>query len=344
MNAPELDWQTLWALGPSLSAAQLAELEARLESDTHDREARFLLLAHSYSLSRESETHLDIFRRHSLWFIKHHPRSIVHNWCGFDETSDPVGYPRARTRWLAALDPSPDDLRLLKNAATFASLGDHELACSLFARLEMLEPTNSLWPQFRGHSLRELAQDARQKRNARMAFERAFTLAPNSRSAASSIAPCAELSLELGELEQARGYANKLLELARADPDDAPNGEALYTGHSVLGQVALAEDNLEAAQRALLEAGRTPGGPGLGSFGPDFTLANLLIQRECIATVIQFLELCTHFWRPFPLRRWIERLRAGERFELNRFVGAYEDFIAREKRSDIVDDAPNAAR
>jgi len=87
----------------------------------------------------------------------------------------------------------------------------------------------------------------------------------------------------------------------------------------VLGLVALQLGNLDEAASELLEAGQTRGSPGLRSFGPEFDLADALLQRGRTEVVIEFLELCTRFWKKPILRRWIERIQAGERPKLNRF-------------------------
>ena len=47
----------------------------------------------------------------------------------------------------------------------------------------------------------------------------------------------------------------------------------------------------------LIEAGRTPGSPQLNSFGPNMLLAKELLEKGETATVLEYLDLCTKFWR-----------------------------------------------
>ena len=85
--------------------------------------------------------------------------------------------------------------------------------------------------------------------------------------------------------------------LANGNKDDWNYGNAIYNGNVVLGLVALRQDNVADARRYLLESGKTPGSPVLGSFGPDFTLARELLEKGERDTVLEFLTLCKGFWK-----------------------------------------------
>jgi hypothetical protein len=65
----------------------------------------------------------------------------------------------------------------------------------------------------------------------------------------------------------------------------------------VLGLVALRQGNIPEARRYLLESGKTPGSPVLGSFGPDLTLAREFLEKGDRDTVLEFLALCKGFWK-----------------------------------------------
>jgi len=124
----------------------------------------------------------------------------------------------------------------------------------------------------------------------------------------------AKAAFELGKLEEARRYAQELLDLAPRFPDDWNYGNAIHDGHMVLGRLALRKDDLEAAKRELLLAGATPGSPQLDSFGPNVSLAKDLLERKEVDTVVQYFALCGRFWEleNGNLKRWAILAKAGE--------------------------------
>lgn len=134
------------------------------------------------------------------------------------------------------------------------------------------------------------------------------------------LARAAPLAFRLGQLELARRYAWELTETAGAGARGNVAGDALYVGHSVLGLVALAGGDADEAVGELLAAGKTPGSPVLGSFGPEFDLANALLAAGHSSPVIQFLQSCKAFWPRPELHQWIELIRAGDRPNLDRYA------------------------
>jgi TonB family protein len=104
-------------------------------------------------------------------------------------------------------------------------------------------------------------------------------------------------ALDAGELDKASSYAIELLQMAHGDTRDLDSGDAIYDGNMVLGLVVLRQGNVAEARRYLLESGKTPGSPVLGSFGPDLTLAQELLQKGERDTVLEFLTLCKGFWK-----------------------------------------------
>ena len=79
--------------------------------------------------------------------------------------------------------------------------------------------------------------------------------------------------------------------------------------------LALRDDVVEAAAAHLLDAGRTPGSPVLGSFGPNMTLAQKLLERGERDVVLEYLLLCRDFWKMGAedgrLDRWSLVVRNG---------------------------------
>ena len=118
-------------------------------------------------------------------------------------------------------------------------------------------------------------------------------------SAAGYFALLAERAFNAEELDKAEDYANSALEFAATaeGPPVFAIGDAVHHGHLVLGRLALRQDDVETATMHLLEAGKTPGSPVLGSFGPNMTLARHLLKRGEREVVLEYFGLCRNFWK-----------------------------------------------
>ena len=127
------------------------------------------------------------------------------------------------------------------------------------------------------------------------------------------LADWSKRAVDRGENDRAARFAHKLLALAKSYPGDWNYGNAIHHGHLVLGRVALAAGDLEAARTELLEAGRTPGSPQLNSFGPNMRLANDLLAAGEARAVREYFDLCRNFWKMGSqhLDRWSEDIAAG---------------------------------
>jgi len=126
----------------------------------------------------------------------------------------------------------------------------------------------------------------------------------------------AKTSLAVGRNADARQFATDLLFLneqySRGDPSKA-NGEVTFTGHIVLGQLALDDKKLDDAKKHLLAAGQCNDSPSLGSFGPNMALALGLLKHDEQATVLEYLESCRRFWRMDhgKLDEWKKDIESG---------------------------------
>jgi hypothetical protein len=131
-----------------------------------------------------------------------------------------------------------------------------------------------------------------------------------------SLDRAAKMSLAVGRTEDARQFATDMLLLddgySRGDPEKT-HGDAVYSGHLVLGQIALDAGRIEEAKRHLLAAGKSSGSPALGSFGPNMSLAKGLLEKGEQEAVLQHLELCRKFWSlgGGKLDEWIKDIQAG---------------------------------
>jgi hypothetical protein len=124
----------------------------------------------------------------------------------------------------------------------------------------------------------------------------------------------AKAAFELGKTDEARQYAQEVLDLAPRYRGDWNYGNAIHDGHMVLGRVALRAGDVDVAKRELLLAGATRGSPQLNSFGPNMSLAKDLIEQKQTEVVVEYFALCGKFWKleRGNLKRWSILAKAGE--------------------------------
>jgi hypothetical protein len=122
----------------------------------------------------------------------------------------------------------------------------------------------------------------------------------------------AKLAVQAGALDEAARYAQELLDAAAAGSYN--DGNAVFFGNMVLGQVALRRGDKDAAKSRLLAAGKTVGSPQLNSFGPNMTLAKELIEAGDRTTPVAFFQLCRSFWTMDRgnLDRWSAAAATGQ--------------------------------
>jgi len=124
----------------------------------------------------------------------------------------------------------------------------------------------------------------------------------------------AERALGRNQLDEAASLATELLSLAEQFSADWYYGNAVYYGHLVLGEVALARGDKSGAATELLAAGHTRGSPQLNSFGPNMRLAKALLEAGERAAVLEYLQACESFWAlgHRQLQDWADLVRTGD--------------------------------
>ena len=115
-----------------------------------------------------------------------------------------------------------------------------------------------------------------------------------------------------GEWAQAEGLANEALDAAQHGVFWW-TGDAIHQANTVLGRLALRQNNVDQAKRYLIAAGKAPGSSTLGSQGPAMALAKDLLDLGETDIVLQYLDLCGQFWiaNRGKLPEWIALIRAG---------------------------------
>ena len=291
--------------------------------DSTDPRVRARLLSFAESAQFSDPNQVMRVREHSLWLIARRPSASLHQRPAIQLRLDAEGHAAAASLWLGHVSRAPTSLGILKNAAAFFAHTDLPRAKEMLERGEALDPKNPDWPCTLGDLLSlqtASCPDLGRTRawEALASFQRALTKSDRGPSCARVLVCLAEISLQLGELDLASEYARALLRSVEGHRTLSQAGDAIYTGHSVLGSVALQRGNLDEACRELLEAGMTTGSPVLDSFGPDFDLANAVLRQGRRDVVVEFLKRCATFWEPVRVESWIVQILAGETPTLDR--------------------------
>ena len=329
------DVRALVKEGASLSAEQAEALEAQLEADPLAMTARTRLLGYYQRMARSRETSSEAYtglRSHVLWLIRNEPKSeILAEPPGllleFNRELDPEKFDAGRDAFLAHLRKAPNDLTLLERAADFASFRDRALAIELGERARSLDSANPKWTvrlafdrynAYRNLRLGSEGSPVAVAGKALSEFGRAFELLDGAR-IGGYLSLAAEVAVAANELAKAREYAHLMLD------DDSQGSEHywynVHYGNITLGKIALAEGDVQRAASYLLLAGTTAGSVKLNVRGPDTELAQELLERGERESVLQYFDLCAHFWESGRERlvEWAALVRAGSVPRLEQF-------------------------
>ena len=297
--------------GTSLSDKAVQQLEEGLKSNPNDITARTKLLGY-YTRKYNSVAKL----ANILWFIENRPDASVleSGFVSLDKILEKAHYEEAKKAWLTVVEKNPSKVIILGNAANFLTLYDSELAEQTFKKAKALEPKNPKWASRLGHlyalGLSSLEGSARQKaaKKALAEYSSALQNSTHSYERISLLSRAGMLAVELGQLNQARLFGKELLRIGDGD------GDAVHKGHTILGRIALRTGGMEAAKSHLLASGKTTGSPVLGSFGPNMTLAQELLEKGERKSVLQYFGLCAKFWQHHDgiLAQWTKEVRTGQ--------------------------------
>lgn len=120
-------------------------------------------------------------------------------------------------------------------------------------------------------------------------------------------------AFDLEQLDEAETLARRSLSLASEFVGNWNHGNALHTGHTVLGLVALRRGDTAQAVADLQASAKHFGSPQLASFGPSMRLAKELLHRGLQTEVLDYMEQCRSFWKrgELWLHIWSQKVRRG---------------------------------
>jgi len=303
-----------WKLSPEAAAG----LEARLEMEPQDIASRIKLLGYYSKKRYEDSTARERHANHMLWLIEHQPEEEVLGSAGeMDPGSVPEAYVQAKALWRQHLEGThKENPQVLRNAAGFFMIWDHELSESYLKQGLTLQPENPEWyeelARLYGFDALDLdgKVDVEAAKKSFEMFEAAFERTPE-RSRQYLREDAAKAALFAGHLDKAREYAKDML-AANTNKNDWNYGNAIHHANLVLGHIALQEGKPELAEEYLLKAGDTPGSPQLDSFGPNMLLARKLLEQGRKEAVIEYLRRCGKFWDEEQAAKWIRVVESGD--------------------------------
>lgn len=98
-----------------------------------------------------------------------------------------------------------------------------------------------------------------------------------------------------GELNRAKQMANELLK-NNIDTLSFNYSNTIHNANTILGRVALRENDLKQAKEYLIKSVEVPASPQLSSFGPSYILAKELLELGEKDIVLHYLDLIANFW------------------------------------------------
>ena len=315
--------------GEGLSAEEAQALEDRLQDDPGDEVARATLIGYYRHQSWGDDAKARSHGRHVAWLVRNAPRSslLTMMYGSIDPERHPEGYARVKEIWMEHLEAAPRDTGLLGNAAAFLDRGpDLELAVSLLERAQEIDPGNVRWASSLGEFRMRIAQrgqgppDQAVASEALSNFERAEELEYGS-FGMPRLTSAMHAAFAAGRFGKARAYAAEALAGGGAFWSLEPE----YRANLVLGGIALAEDDPQAAGKYLVAAGRVAAWPSLTPLFaiPDMQLASELLERGEREVVLEYLKLCALHWEDDRLDQWADDVRAGSIPDFGRNLSYY---------------------
>jgi tetratricopeptide (TPR) repeat protein len=313
--------------GRAFTPEQVKAAEARLQANPKDLDTCCQLLGYYSPERTRSEEKKELWKHFAplvLGIIENHPETDLAGQTGamllarFYELEDQGDWEKGAALWDKLMAANPTNAQIVGQAAVYRSwdlFRSQTQTLSLFEKACQLEPKNPKWPRLLGKMYSQQASFDRSPELAGKALamlERAVSLAGPTL----TLEDDAVLAMASGQAEQwGKVFQYGTNAIARLDPAkrDWNYGNVVHDVNAMLCLAALHDGDKKLAGEYLLRAGRSPGSPQLGSFGPDFSYAAKMLKAGETNVVLQYLDLVGNFWgntnRP---KRYI-----GDDFDLN---------------------------
>lgn len=105
-----------------------------------------------------------------------------------------------------------------------------------------------------------------------------------------------ELAYRIGEIKNATVLARELIDASKNYEENPMHDTVIHHAHTILGRIAISNNNIEIAKEHLLASADVSFSPTLQSFGPSMSLAYELFKQGEKDIVVRYLILSKQFW------------------------------------------------
>lgn len=313
--------------GRGASDAEAAEWKARLDADPGDMIARASWIAWGMGRRRVGQPPTADLHAQLVWLVRNLPGSslagLVAPSCGVPR--DWIDMEPLRLAWLDAVRDHETDAEVLDHAASYFLFQDPDKTLAFLERARELEPGQSRRELRLAHHWRFAARflsrsDPQAGAKALAHAQRAVELEGASAHRDSCRVVRLQCAVAADRWDLAERYATELSDRVERKSSWGPSGDAVFHSQRVLGHVALRRGDVDAARQHLLRCCSGGSSPVLGSFGPDFSLAQELLDLGERATVLEFLEQCRTIWthHTSTVDRLVQEVQSGGPSRLSR--------------------------
>lgn len=300
---------------------EIKKLEERIEKNPRDFEARAILIEEYFLHVKSSKDAREKWKKNIIWIVRNdrYSENAAYPLPLLDPQQQTGEITLATELWKEIIVEYSDDALVLSAAARFLMLYESmETAEKLLKSVRALEPRNPDWMlELSGvYELRAARVSGKEKemllKKASEEWERAEKIVEEE--IFYKLCDLAKKEFESGNIQNARKYANQLLEEAKGRENNWNYGNAIHDGNMVLGRIALTSGDISGAKEYLLKAGATPGSVTIHAFGPNMSLAKDLLEKGERQVVIEYLEMCRYLWAidSGKLEKWIKQVKEGE--------------------------------
>jgi hypothetical protein len=328
VTAEELQQAKQMDAGRLFTPELVKAAEARLLENPKDLDTRLQLLGYYDPGHKRSEEKKELWKHYAplvLGLIENHPETDLAGQAGamllarFYDLQDTGDWQKGAALWDKLLAANPTNAQIVGQAAVYRSwdlFRPQEQTTLLFEKACQLDPKNPKWPRLLGKMYSQQAEfggGVAMARQALAMLERADNLA----GAPLTVEDYAALAMAAGQAEhwdKVFQYGTNAIARLDSAKRDWNYGNVVHDVNAMLCLAALHDGDKKLAGEFLLRAGRSPGSPQLGSFGPDFSYAAKMLKAGETNAVLQYLDLVGNFWgntnRP---KRY-----AGDNFDLEK--------------------------
>lgn len=305
-----LDLYPLFAKARTLTPEEVSELESRIQVDPDEFECHYLLLEYYREKSFSDAQAAEKRNIHYEWLALNYPDleislssfELMRGYCG------PVFFAKIRNIFLAHLSDRPDNPSIIKNVAEAFTLDDPIFVLDLLKRGKQCFPDDASWSRDLAHHYRLLGHGFEQ-----LALQECLESLKHE-DESKWLEPYLLSDLYIaGQKDRAFAACNNMLYLVKEKSRQKRDGDIINTAHTVLGLIALDDNDVELAKHHLHLSSQGASSPVNCSFGPMLDLASAFIDRGDRQAAIDYLQECKAFWKPAKhVSKLIKEIEAGK--------------------------------